>query len=583
MSSDKVNLGDISDKLNVNLSRNIRKNSNYKFFPSKNNRDPTEQDKSAVSSYSSILGGIVKKGANAVAGLFQNNNKVVKTSLGQRRPIRTVKEGGHSKSTSQPLKTNHQLSNNKETLLRCNVCNCVNPCNIEGCTFCMKEEIQIIDSDCEEFPSIEHTQRKPRMSNGQIPTASFYSKENTSFGNHSSSKLNASRSNISITDDDTEESVKYEIDYLYIGTYRFISRTYIRVASDKLVLFINSGKEGLNIDYKLVRNIFICEAKSDNSKYTYMKIDFCSEAVDAINAYISKFNDENGNFKFESIVGHEKYFIMKLKFLLPEEALKLKKRLRIYLQHKLREELSIHSMFEQQRHYCLNLRSRKMCRTAVRRTNDQDKLSTSEIKSALRNRLRDEPMEVDRIHRNVPSMTTRSLSQLFSVSDRSTVSANERTQLKWKRPHKKLKFFKRPIICRTKRLVNCEQTTSTVQPTKNVTDTIEEKIINKSKVDSSIKSEENTNLISSNTSTQAVCARCSDCACNNQQVQIPNSNHNPIQLNRTSTIKISIINNTNSSLIGSMSMPATVGTDASLSVTPEITLKLMVVDETNGN
>ena len=436
MSSDKVNLGDISDKLNVNLSRNTRKNSNYKFFPSKNNREPTEQDRSAVSSYSSILGGIVKKGANAVAGLFQNNNKVVKTSLGQRRPIRTVKEGGHSKSTSQPLKTNHQLSNNKETLLRCNVCNCVNPCNIEGCTFCMKEEIQIIDSDCEEFPSIEHTQRKPRMSNGQIPTASFYSKENTSFGNHSSSKLNASRSNISITEDDTEESVKYEIDYLYIGTYRFISRTYIRVASDKLVLFINSGKEGLNIDYKLVRNIFICEAKSDNSKYTYMKIDFCSEAVDAINAYISKFNDENGNFKFDSINGHEKYFIMKLKFLLPDEALKLKKRLRIYLQHNLKEESSIHSMFEQQRHYCLNLRSRKKQKTTDSRTKNQDRLKTAEIKSDIRNHFRDEPMEVDRVYSNIPSMTTRSFSSLFS--DRSTttttVSTYERTPFKRKPP-----------------------------------------------------------------------------------------------------------------------------------------------------
>jgi len=372
MSSEKIDLNDVSRQ----LDQTIEKKRPQKFFLSKQ-RVPTEQDKEAVSSYQNILSSL-KNGVTKVTSFFHQTNKPETTSLGKPRESFKQRFEARVRSTSnQPLR--NSKFNNATTagqIGRCSKCSC---CLKDGeCVYCKKnQEIEIIDSDCEEFPSIEHLKTKPSKMSNQISTSSFYSKENTSY---QSKQLNlSSRSNISITDDDGE-SIRYEIDYLYIGTCRFISRTYVRFSGEKLVLFINSGKEALNIDYKLVKTIFICESKSDNSKYTYLKIDFCIDAVVTINEYIRNFDDgSSGIYKYDSTNGHEKHFIMKLKYLQADEAFKLKKRLKIHLQNKLKEEPNIHNLFEEQRHYCLILRTRKKQKTSDNRATRNPTIRTFKL------------------------------------------------------------------------------------------------------------------------------------------------------------------------------------------------------------
>lgn len=442
MSSERINLRNIEGKVDVNLSNSKK---GYKFFQSKNNRS-SQLDQEAVSSYQAILLTNVRKGVSALTSFFQGSNtdKVPTTSLGRpsSRTVRNQKDSLHRNTRSQPLRPNSQLGNTtagySSNVKRCAKCKSVIQLSKESCEYCSKsQEIEVIDSDSEEFPSIEHCIRRSptrmsNVSNCQIPTSSFYSKENTSIGGRSStSKANLSN----VEDNDVNESVKYDVDYLYVGTYRFLSRTHIRITSENICLFINTGRNGLSIDYKMILRMKVTEHKALSSKHVYMQIQFNREAVAAINKYITDNAKENGVFKYESINGHENYFILKFKHLPDEEGTRLRRRLKIQLPNIYSEDPEVFTMFEEQRNYKYQRENCKRMKTSNSRSSNriQDKLKTSEIKNDIRNHMRHEPMEVDRVCTDIPNRTTRSTSfaqhqqSLFGKPSNSTITKRATT------------------------------------------------------------------------------------------------------------------------------------------------------------
>lgn len=386
-SGERVDLDSVTQQVEGNLSKG-QVPSNYKFFKSKNSA--TEKDIEAVSSYQSVLR-YCKEG---VTSFFGSGRKALST---QNRP-KSANASGPSQPlySRQPQQLDRRTRANDGTDLipRCEKCKCIKR-QRQTCQYCLnKTEIEIIDSESDSRSFGQQGMTSAQMTAGRgIPTGSFYTtttkENNASRGSPSLNVFNSSALNAS----GCELNKKYEVDYLYVGTYRFLSRTFIRITNECLVLNMYSYKESVNIDFKLIKYLHYCIGKIENHpKHTYIRIDFMKEAVEAINQYINRAPDADGSFRFESINGHEKYFVMKLKFLQPIEATELKNKLRVYLPDQFKEDLSVVRFFEEQRQYCLTLRSRsKRQKTADHsKTRNQDSL-----RDAVRESSRGEPMEIE--------------------------------------------------------------------------------------------------------------------------------------------------------------------------------------------
>lgn len=381
MSSDRISLNNLKEQVDNNLSKSNHK-SNYKFFRTRNSA--TEKDLEVTAGYQNLIGSICSRSLNTVSSFFN------KSILSSSQPKATSSNKPNQPYIQKPTLSKIPKRDTAPKLIRrCEKCKCTQT-KAGPCVYCNKSpQIEVVlDSDQEPDKSVDLNKNMstPQFTQ-QISPASFYSpaKEN-------SSKLNSSKSNLT-----AEDGTKYEIDYLYIGTHRFISRTYVRICNDHLSLNLAS-KSSLNINYKLIVRLSFCEHRSDSSKFTYIKIDFVKDAVDEINKYIETLPDQNGCFKYESVNGHQKYFIMKLKFIQPDEVKNLKSRLKIFLQNRLRDDGTIYGMFEDQRQYCMTLRTRKKQKTTCNsKFKNQDKLKDS----VIMNKDKNEPMEIDQHQHNV--------------------------------------------------------------------------------------------------------------------------------------------------------------------------------------
>ena len=400
MSSEKISLKTITEQVDNNISSSAKKGDRgYKIFKTKNYHphQSTEQDRTAVEAYQSILGNIkqgvantVNSVSNLIIGKKILSNSTTNSTQNQIRLSKATNTVGRIPTKVSNSNGHNQLSNPpKEETKRCNKCTCI--VVVTGnCPYCLgSKEIEIIDCDQETDKAASSKQSidltnssKMNSSTTQIAASNFYSKENKS---SIATRINSSLSSSSFT----ENGLKQEMDYLFVGTYRFLVSGYIRIENDKLILSFSS-KEALNIDYRLIIRLSLCEAKTDNVKNVYIKIDFLEEAVNEIVDYIKRWTKAQGSFKYESINGHEKYFIMKLKHMQPDDSLNFRKKLKMYLQNRLREDQTTLTLFEQQREYCLTLRTRtsypKKQKTCD--TRNQDKLKNN-------NYSRDEPMEID--------------------------------------------------------------------------------------------------------------------------------------------------------------------------------------------
>lgn len=154
---------------------------------------------------------------------------------------------------------------------------------------------------------------------------------------------------------DSDANKMYDVDCLYVGTYRFLSRVFIQITDKCLVL--NIYPVSIKIDFKLVKCLRYCISKIEktDSSYTYIMIDFLQEAVDLINQHIS--SNADGSFRFKSFNSHEERFLMKLKHLPPIETHELKNKLLSHLPNQFNQDPSILILFETHRRYCLTMRT----------------------------------------------------------------------------------------------------------------------------------------------------------------------------------------------------------------------------------
>ena len=427
-----IDLDSVSQQVDGNLHKK-----NYKFFKTKN-QPPTEKDLEVVSSYRHVVG-TLKKGVVSVSNFLTGTRKAPLSTQNQFRSA--------SVQSGQPLHPRQQFNRatranngmNVGLIKRCGKCNCANKLQ-ESCPYCFgKQDIEII-SDSEsgdkssEPSSMTSAQMSTSRSNGISPHSFYPTKENNSSRN--ASRLNASASSLNTSALNGEPNRKYEVDYLFVGTHRFLSRTFIRITDECLILNIASYKESINIDFKLIKCMHYYQGKIDNStKHTYIKIDFLEQAVDAINDYIERRADSNeatrdGSFRFQSINGHEKYFVMKLKFMQPIEAQELREKLRIYLPSRFKEDSSVLQFFEEQREYCLQHRS---TRNKRQKTSDSKIRNQDQLRVVTRE-IRNEAMEVDSNAREYPTRAHRTPTSYNSGYNTRSMAIYERPSSLSNRP-----------------------------------------------------------------------------------------------------------------------------------------------------
>lgn len=438
-SSTRVDLDSVSKQLDGDISK--RQGASYRFFKSKN--ETTEkQELELVTGYETVINR-VKKSVTSV-GNFLGIGKKALTTQNRSKPnvVPPACKPLHSRQPQQQpqqFERRTRANDGQELIQRCEYCRTALDKQRTTCQYCLKHpDIQIIDSDSDgrsfgQREMISAQMSTPRSSG--IPTNSFYTKENNaSRGSLNSSALNSSALNSSaLNSSSSEANKKYEVDYMYVGTYRFLSRTFIRITAECLILNLYSIKEAVNVNFKLIRCLRYCTAKLENSKHVYIMVEFLQEAVEAINQYINRNPDTDGSFRFESINGHEKYFVMKLKYLQPIEVSDLKSKLQMYLPSQFKYDLNVSKIFEEQRQYCLGLRTR----TAKRqKTSDYSKTRNQDnLRDSVTARSRDEPMEVETYAQAYSRVTRNNMfSRSSGYNTRSTGAYDKPSSLSIKKP-----------------------------------------------------------------------------------------------------------------------------------------------------
>lgn len=372
MSDERIDLNHISNE----LDKSLKNKSKRKFFKNRDT-DANFDSKKLVEGYrNTLINSICNTGKrilNLPTRYFQQNKKPLQNA-NQPNPTfaqARLKANRNANDLIQPsqlttLKPAQSIislvstssTENNRSFLRCEKCDCVMNSAENFCRYCDdKPEIQVIESDTE----IDLIEQQPTrsnemstatantsMNNSQISVTNFYDKANANASPARKSK-NASIL-LNITSDLSEYKTKYEVDCLFVGTYRFLSRTYFRIDSDQILLNFSS-KECLNINYKLIKLLSLCEARKESCKFVFIKIDFVFAGVEAIKAFLESLPGENGVFKYDSINGHEKYYIMKLKHLGQEETSDLKARLKMYLQRNYKDDAEVFKIYEEQRKY----------------------------------------------------------------------------------------------------------------------------------------------------------------------------------------------------------------------------------------